>query len=96
MVSDMRTIDAEPLEAQCKACINNKWNHLTAPLSWALAEESFLERLEEAPTIDAVPVVRCKDCKHYAKSMTRCAHEEGLACPDKMDFCSYGERKDIK
>ena len=43
---------------------------------------------------DMVAVVRCKDCKHYAKSMVWCDHEEGLACPDKMDFCSYGERKD--
>jgi len=24
-----------------------------------------LQAIEESPTIDAVPVVRCKDCKHY-------------------------------
>ena len=54
-----------------------------------------------APTIDAVPVVRCKDCKHY-KPQKKSAHWEHRAyyCnrvvtikvqPD--DFCSYGERK---
>lgn len=37
-------------------------------------------------------VVRCKDCKHYFKSMMLCAREDGLETPDKMDFCSYGER----
>lgn len=26
--------------------------------------EVFIEAIDEAPTIDAVPVVRCKDCVH--------------------------------
>lgn len=58
--------------------------------------------LREAPTVDAVPVVRCKDCNHY-KPQKKSAHWENRAnyCnrvvtikaqPD--DFCSYGERKD--
>lgn len=57
--------------------------------------------LREAPTVDAVPVVRCKDCNHY-KPQKKSAHWENRAnyCnrvvtikvqPD--DFCSYGERK---
>ena len=58
--------------------------------------------LQEAPTVDAVPIVRCKDCKHY-KPQKKSAHWENRAnyCnrivtikvqPD--DFCSYGERKE--
>ena len=48
---------------------------------------------------DVVPVVRCKDCKHYEKdgSIYRCVDWKGLfgnCKPD--DFCSYGERKDNK
>jgi hypothetical protein len=27
--------------------------------------EIVLQAIEESPTIDAVSVVRCKDCKHY-------------------------------
>jgi hypothetical protein len=51
--------------------------------------------LDEQPTIDAVPVVRCKDCIHYepcegGKDFC-CFHAIGIV-PD--DFCSYGERKD--
>lgn len=48
-----------------------------------------------APTIDAVPVVRCKDCV--------CGIEDGWICggPDLVPshptypdaFCSYGERR---
>ena len=40
-------------------------------------------------TIDAVPVVRCKDCKHW--DYGDCYRLE-LSHPD--DFCSYGERMD--
>ena len=57
-----------------------------------------------APTVDAVEVVRCRDCKHY-KPQKKSAHWENSAnyCnrvvtikvqPD--DFCSYGERKGAK
>lgn len=44
--------------------------------------------LREAPTIDAVPVVRCKDCKYFK---TRLCENE-----DSSDgwFCADGERKD--
>lgn len=49
------------------------------------------------PTIDAVPVVRCKDCKYvipYESGGFNC-----LSCPnvdrdvDENWFCAYGERK---
>ena len=49
------------------------------------------------PTVDAVEVVRCKDCKHWAQleSGGFCDNPEGLLCFDKPnDFCCYGERKD--
>ena len=48
---------------------------------------SVLEELDSAPTIDAVPVVRCKDCKYFK---TRLCENE-----DNYDdwFCADGERK---
>ena len=56
-----------------------------------------IKLLQNAPTVDAVEVVRCKDCKWYA-------HDEDFAFCDNytslMDhvgdetFCSYGERRD--
>lgn len=55
----------------------------------------------DAPTIDAVPVVRCKDCKHrkYLRGATAdaytCSLGWGLSgIVAEKDFCSYGERKD--
>ena len=54
-----------------------------------------------APTIDAVPVVRCSECKHQED----CFGQIGFWSRDyileqnnyeyhKLDFCSYGERKE--
>ena len=56
-----------------------------------------------APTIDAVPVVRCKDCV-YAKpfnAIWRLPKKDNLICTlndgaevAENDFCSFGRRKD--
>ena len=56
--------------------------------------------LREAPTVDAVPVVRCGKCKHFRpyegeEHKGDCAELVGLeSCVYKDDFCSYGERKE--
>ena len=45
------------------------------------------KQIADAPTVDAVPVVRCKDCKYFK---TRLCENE-----DNYDdwFCADGERK---
>ena len=66
------------------------------------AENLPATEIADAPTVDAVEVVRCKDCKHYMPQK-KSAHWENRAnyCnrivtikPRPYDFCSYGERKD--
>ena len=50
--------------------------------------------VRDAPTVDAVEVVRCKDCKHL--EITGCYGECGrgyLGIVKPWDFCSYGERR---
>ena len=52
------------------------------------------EYLANAPTVDAVEVVRCKDCKECftrANGTTYCRRTGRYAATD--DFCSYGERR---
>ena len=49
------------------------------------------------PTVYAVPVVRCRECKwwHEDDGIGHCDNHDGLdnyAKPE--DFCSYGERKE--
>ena len=55
--------------------------------------------LDRCPTVDALEVVRCKDCKHWEKSwiegVSRGRCVGGIprkSLPD--DFCSYGERRE--
>ena len=53
--------------------------------------------LHSAKTIDAVPVVRCRDCKHCDPENHHCDHPMSTAAPlsrKPEDFCSYGERKE--
>lgn len=59
--------------------------------------ESALKVIDQAPTVDAVPVIRCKDCKYWEtmpEGMKDCSNSQGIAYPKDNDFCSYGERKD--
>lgn len=50
-----------------------------------------IEMINDAPTIDAVPVVRCRDCKHYL-GLAECEFE-GHFSGGTDYFCSYGEGK---
>ena len=50
-----------------------------------------MEILDNAPTVDVVPVIRCKDCKYWNGSGKYCDYEmSGL----ENDFCSWAERKE--
>ena len=54
--------------------------------------------LREAPTVDAVEVVRCKDCKRFVDNreafVTYCKRELKDLYVKPNDFCSYGERRE--
>lgn len=65
-----------------------------------------LWELRDVPAADVVPVVHCKDCKHFNHKRMECEneavstdHEGGAQYSLNFgldDFCSYGERKDGK
>jgi hypothetical protein len=56
--------------------------------------------IDKCPTINAVEVVRCKDCIHYEMGVCLKIYSDGAVSeyawqernPD--DFCSYGERRE--
>ena len=54
--------------------------------------------IEEMPTIDAVPVVRCKDCirRYDTDECPMCFLIEGNYCEytNENGFCDRGERKE--
>ena len=49
------------------------------------------EFIDDQPTIDAIPVVRCGQCK-FDNLCCRNVGKDGKRTKD--DFCSYGERKE--
>ncbi len=81
----MRLIDADALID--KANSNGAYGYVDA------------KQISDAPTVDAVPVVWCKDCVNG----TFCLNSQGAEYVDCMldnysvrkpdDFCSYGKRK---
>ena len=59
--------------------------------------EDVIMMIKTAPTVDAVPVVRCRECKWYEKSVglcNWCSSDITRNFRDEDDFCSYGERKE--
>ena len=74
----MRLIDAELLEEQ-----------------FGISDADILakEEIRYAPTVDAVVVTRCKNCRSYNKPKTGWC-EVHLDREHPGDFCSYGERRE--
>lgn len=61
---------------------------------YALSASEVAKAVENAPTVDAVPVVRCKDCKHYEPFREHYGFcKIGGMLNGNGHFCAYGERK---
>ena len=71
------------------------------PAAYCAGWNGLLNIINDAPTISAVPVVRCRECQHCKETVDY--KGPGLFCsiwgrewqrvqPD--DFCSYGQRKE--
>lgn len=75
----MRLIDADALENQ-----------------FGVSDEDLLalDEIRHAPTVDAVPVVRCKGCKYRDGT----PGQPNILCAQmhEDDFCSYGECREGK
>lgn len=57
------------------------------------AAERIPRWIDEIPTADADPVVRCKDCKWWRKDTDHTCRKWGGASPRKANgFCDDGER----
>ncbi len=80
----------------CKGCKYNEPEGFACNTYKAPSFAYVCEVLDDAPIVDAVPVIRCCDCVHFKYlenlQMTHCdVHDR---CPDYTDFCSWAERKD--
>ena len=91
--SEKRLIDANSL-------LRHKRKMSGADLGGEFWDEAVLiSDIKNAPTVDAVEVVRCRNCKHRGTDYCifhikgEPADEELLRKVDN-DFCSYGKRKE--
>lgn len=94
-VKTMRLIDAE--SAMSTPVLPKEYrNYQTGNLDDAYERgwEDALENLKNAPTVDAAPVVRCKDCKYRDGT----PGQPNILCAQmhEDDFCSYGKCREGK
>lgn len=108
----MRLIDANALRKQMFSyygCVNENTSKSTYTgetlMNYEVAD-LIEDSIENAPTVDAVEAVRCKDCKHFDRlfkekgavnEIGTCylRKEEGIETAQICnDFCSYGERRE--
>ena len=81
----MRLIDADKVIANNAEIIDCEIDH-------PKYQDTLREIIDSAETIDAVPVVRCKDCKYWWYGNYCDKHGKGQENTDW--FCADGERTD--
>lgn len=87
----MRLIDVDELGV-------GRCSRDVVPAVYCAGWNGLLGLIEKAPTVDAVVVTRCKDCKYLVNATVNangfliCDIRDMEIAPD--DYCSYGERKD--
>ena len=100
-MSEVRLIDAnallskmvnEPVKAVDGVDFDTEWFTRIADTA-----VQFTDMVESAPTVDAVPVCRCKDCKYcYAEGFVNvrnvCEKHYDFGNVDDDWFCADGER----
>lgn len=97
----MALIDVDKVISGMQAILDEKPQDKGTPAYYAF--EAFIERLKEEPTVDAVKVVRCEECKHLnvvnrKELYAHCPKTNTVFLPFELDtrehFCSLGERKE--
>ena len=83
----MRLIDANRLKQNVL-----DWEDCYNGFSDTYDKARIIDEIDAQPTIDAEPIVRCKDCKHFDGSYPMCCRFEEEFKPD--DYCSFGEKID--
>lgn len=98
----MRLIDADALQ-NILLPITTALEHEYGNLGGAVS--GCMKHIDNAPAVDAVPVVRYRECVHWKPTGSKAGYsfsymeyiggcEFTKYCRRESDFCSYGERKE--
>lgn len=104
----MRLIDADELKKDDETNLILSRDAIRTGKQLKLCAEMFIAKIDKAPTIDAVQVVRCKNCKHWEptdgivgickEQVIMHEYDSGVfhLYPEHEDnyYCAYGEEKD--
>lgn len=95
-----RLIDADQMAVDESEAYMSALVQITDELKWLInfAAHSKIQRLiADTPTVDAVPVVRCRDCRNSYEGIDGriCSYGPCVDCvvPDDF-FCRFGERRE--
>ena len=87
----MRLIDADEAIINFGSEFGSEWDDISP------TRDEFVEFIKKQPTIEAEPIVRCKECIYWKSGENECdkwehciLHNIGI---DPNSFCSYGERE---
>ena len=101
----MRLIDADALMRDMGVADAVKYGNKTAEQQHnsysTLMKYEIADYIEDAPTIEAEPVVRCKECKYSKKfnitGNRYCEFHVAYEYPvSDDDYCSNGEKMDLE
>ena len=98
----MRLIDADVI---CEKLAERAMEYLNVDEYTVETIKEDMKIVNRIPTMEAEPVVRCKECKHWKPSGSKAGNsfsdmeyiggcEFTNYCRRESDFCSYGERKE--
>lgn len=86
----MRLIDADALEAKI---LMETPDFMDGGSSLAKAFIlAMIKTRSVTPTVDAVPVVRCNDCKWYSAEISWC--NNSMSPKEQTFFCADGKRRE--
>ena len=99
----MRLIDADEMALKESEAYMSAQTKLDNPITLGLnsvVHRKIQQLIADTPTVDAVEVVRCRECKHYETAdfdgdiLCGCTLHSAMLDITPDSFCSYGERKE--
>ena len=94
--NEKRLIDADALLNEFLKRYTERERNRNLVFAACEIKQDFADMISDFPTVDAVEVVRCRECRYRFKnnnhSKNGCPIIDANIWMDDDDFCSYGER----
>lgn len=71
----------------------DKLYHAVMDAALSSTDEDVIFDLMDSSTVDAVPVIRCRDCEHFNADIHFIPCSMGLMFASEDGFCNHGRRR---